>query len=195
MWNEVDDWTVLIFILLLDEEEQQELSFRQSLDRHSRRLRSGAIRRGALQMPSESAFQYLFDSGQDDTLVTLCGFHPHQSFAAINALFDVEYRLYSPFTLDGHIRRLPLRNRQRRLLSSIQCLGLVLAWTRTRGQYSVLQLIFGITKGHLSLWLRFRRWLLIKIYATTHLPKFGCQLTTKFVNSKMPFDQMQYAEF
>jgi hypothetical protein len=130
MWNEADDWIVLIFILLLDKEEQQELSFRQSLDRHSRRLRSGAIRRGALQTPSESAFQYLFNSGQDDALVTLCGFD-HQSFATINALFEVEYRQYSPFTVDGHIRQLPLRNRRRRLLSSIQCLGLVFAWTRT----------------------------------------------------------------
>ena len=166
MRNQADYWTLLICILLLEEEEQQEeeqqeLSFRQCLDHHSRRLRSGAIRRGALQAPSKSAFQYLFKSGQDDALVTLCGFD-HQSFATINALFDVEYRQYSPFTVNGQIRRRPLRNRRRRLLSSIQCLGLVLAWTRTRGQYSVLQLIFGITKGHLSLWLRFGRRLLIK---------------------------------
>jgi hypothetical protein len=41
----------------------------------------------ALQTPSKSAFQYLFASGQDDALVTLCGFD-HQIFAAINALFE-----------------------------------------------------------------------------------------------------------
>jgi hypothetical protein len=191
MWNEVDVWTVLIFMLLLDKEEQQELSFRQSLDRHSRRLRSGAICRGALQTPSESAFQYLFDSGQDDALVTLCGFD-HQSFAAINALFDVKYRQYSPFTLDGHIRQLPLRNRRRCLLSSIQCLGLVLAWTRTQGHYSVLHLIFGITKGHLSLWLRFRRRLLIKILRNNPLAQVGMPIDDEIrqfedaVQSKFP---------
>ena len=193
MRNQADYWTLLICILLLEEEEQQEeeqqeLSFRQCLDHHSRRMRSGAIRRGALQAPSKSAFQYLFKSGQDDALVTLCGFD-HQSFATINALFDVEYRQYSPFTVNGQIRRRPLRNRRRRLLSSIQCLGLVLAWTRTRGQYSVLQLIFGITKGHLSLWLRFGRRLLIKFCRTTHSPKFGYQLTRRFVNLKVPLHQ------
>jgi hypothetical protein len=46
---------------------------------------------------------------------------------------------------------------------SRQCLALVLVWTRTRGSLAVLQLIFGLTPGHLSLWMRFGRRLLLRV--------------------------------
>ena len=128
MGEEDDDWFLLLYIILREEEEQEALSFRQRLRNRSRQLRSGAIRRASLQAPSQSAFQYLYDSGQDDALVTLCGFD-HQSFASLHALFAVEFEQYSPYSADGRIRRRPARRRRRRLLTSIQCLGLVLAWS------------------------------------------------------------------
>jgi hypothetical protein len=58
-----------------------------------------------------------------------------------------------------------------RLLSSIQSLGLALTWTRTQGSYAVLQVIFGLTPGQLSLWLRFSRRLLVKVLKDDPLAK------------------------
>jgi hypothetical protein len=163
MGDEDDDWFLLLYIIYQEEEEQQEaLSFRDRLHNRSRQLRSGTIRRRSLHAPSQSAFQHLYNSRQDDALVTLCGFD-HQSFASLHALFVVPFENYSPYSSDGRIHRRPARRRRRRLITSVQCLALVLAWTRTRGQYAVLQLIFGFTKAHLSLWLRFGRRVLTKI--------------------------------
>ena len=42
------------------------------------------------------------------------------------------------------------------------CLGLCLAWTRTRGSMKSLQLIFGLTSSVLSSWMRFGQRILIK---------------------------------
>lgn len=50
-------------------------------------------------------------------------------------------------------------------------MGLGLAWTRTRGSYAVLQIIFGLTPGHLSPWLRFARRLLVKFLRDDPLAK------------------------
>jgi len=50
-------------------------------------------------------------------------------------------------------------------------LGLGLAWTRTRGSYAVLQIIVGLTPGHLSPWLRFARRLLVNFLRDDPLAK------------------------
>ncbi len=146
-------------------------SFHSTLILNSRRLRQGKMRRLSLHHPRESSFAKLFNSGQDDALVTMCGFD-HASFAILHAKFKVEYDKYSPYSKNGRIRKLPPQqdvrtgNKKRgrpRLLSSIHCLGLALTWTRTQGSYAVLQVIFGLTPGQLSLWLRFSRRLVVKV--------------------------------
>ena len=47
-------------------------------------------------------------------------------------------------------------------MNPVLSLALTLAWYRTRGSTMVLSLIFGLTPGVLSLWLRFGRKLLVK---------------------------------
>ena len=160
------------------EENEVNYSFHSTLDLHSRRLRQGKLRRRALHHPNESAFSRLFNSGQDDALVTMCGFD-HASFATLHTKFQIEFNKYTPYTKNGRIRKLRsppqgevAKKRGRpRLLSSIHCLGLALAWTRTQGSYSVLQVIFGLTPGQLSLWLRFSRRLLVKVLRDDPLAK------------------------
>ena len=161
-----EDEELLLLCILEDEQVQQEPdsrnpSFQSRLNINSRRLRQGKIRRQSLLPPGESAFAQLFESGQDDALVTICGFD-HVSFASLHSKFKEEFERFSPYSTsgsDGRIRHMIARRSKRRgrkrLLSSIQCLGLALAWTRTRGSYAVLQIIFGLTPGNLSLWLRF----------------------------------------
>jgi hypothetical protein len=154
---------LLLLCLIKELEEDENTTFKDQLLPRYRRLRQGKIRRGALADPNASAFSRLFSSKQDDALVTLCGFD-HKSFAKLHSNFEPLFNNYSPYQNRG--RRIAKHNQnkgQRRLLNSIQCLALVLAWTRTRGSLAVLQIIFGITAGRLSLWLRFGRRLLLKM--------------------------------
>jgi hypothetical protein len=109
----------------------------------------------------------LYETGQDDALITLCGFD-HHSFGLLHDLFKPFFDNYSPMIFNygnGLITKKDSSERRGRprSITSIMCLGLVLAWTRTRGSYMVLQLIFGLTSTRLSIWLRFGRRVLIRI--------------------------------
>ena len=164
MANDVEELALLSLTLLLEDEDQQ-LSFRHSLSPCGRRLRSGKIRRPALQPMGDSAFSRLFASGQDDALITLCGFD-HTSFRSLLALFEPYFNNYTPYYGDGNGKFLTKtaqsRGRPRQVTPTV-ALGLVLAWTRTRGSSMVLQLIFGVTSSLLSMWLRFGRRILVRI--------------------------------
>ena len=52
---------------------------------------------------------------------------------------------------------------RRRLLTSLDCLGLCLSWTRTRGGMFVLSMIFGMTSSSVSEYVRFGRRILIQV--------------------------------
>ena len=154
---------LLLCLIIKELEEDGNATFKAKLLPRFRRLRQGKIRRGALADPKESAFSRLFSSKQDDALVTLCGFD-HKAFQKLHSNFEPLFNNYSPYLNRGRLIAKHNRNKGgRRLLNSIQCLALVLAWTRTRGSLAVLQIIFGITAGRLSLWLRFGRRLLLKM--------------------------------
>lgn len=180
---------MLLLCLLAEEQQQHEqeqinnsLLFRSTLELDSRRLRQGKLRRCSLHHPSESSFSRFFNSGQDDALVMMCGFD-HASFVNLRAKFKIEFERYTPYTQDERIRMLRTNRRQQRgvvvkkkrgrprLLSSIQSLGLALTWTRTQGSYAVMQVIFGLTPGQLSLWLRFLRRLLVKVLTNDQLTR------------------------
>jgi DDE superfamily endonuclease len=163
MVDAVEELALLSLILLY--EEEQNTPFKQSLTLYARRMRTGKIRRRSLQPAANSSFSRLFASGQDDALITLCGFN-HASFTTLLALFEPMFHQYSPFHVDEHgkflKKNLCSRGRPRHMTPTI-ALGLVLAWTRTRGSNMVLQLIFGLTASVLSIWIRFGRRLLVQI--------------------------------
>ena len=50
-----------------------------------------------------------------------------------------------------------------RIISVEDCVGLILAWTRTQSSLVSLQLIFRLTYTHLSTYLRYGRRILIKV--------------------------------
>lgn len=73
----------------------------------------------------------------------------HFDFRAFYELLDLfapVYDEYTPYSEDGHIRRILDSSRGRpRSLRAVDCLGLSLAWTRTRGSSMVrLCMLFGI---------------------------------------------------
>ena len=138
----------------------QRRSWRCQLTIAHRHFRSSTIRRAALQDPNDSAWTTLFNSGLDDSLITITGFN-YWAFETLHQKFAELFNTYTPYNREGtSIKKTRKHSGRKRLLSSRMALGLVLTWARTRGSLYILQLIFGITSSPLSLWLRFSRRLL-----------------------------------
>jgi hypothetical protein len=103
---------MLLLLLLMaqpyyqNDKNDASTSFHSTLNLNSRRLRQGKMRRLSLHHPELSSFSRFFNSGQDDALVTMCGFD-HASFAILHAKFEVEFDKYTPYSNDGRIRKLP----------------------------------------------------------------------------------------
>ena len=168
-----EDVEFVFTILLMDwrfRRNFQRRIWREALGVDQMRNRLGRLRRGSLPSPSESAFVTVFNSGMDDGLITLCGLS-HESFAKLHSFFHPIYWKYSPHRKDGRkkFREMPnkfLQRGNKRLFSSVHCLGLILAWSRTRGSMLVLQLLFGGTGTQVAKWLSFgRRVLLLLLQA------------------------------
>ena len=101
-------------------------------------------------------------------MITLTGLD-HAAFRSLhNNLFKRLFMEYTPHTKNGEVMLMKKdvskrRPGRKRLLTSKDCLGLVLAWTRTRGSMFTLQLIFGMTGSAVSINIRFGRRLLIQV--------------------------------
>lgn len=79
------------------------------------------------------------------SLVTLTALD-HKRFKYLLSLFAPLYHSLKPCSQNGLIKSLPVRKGKRgkpRSLNVVQCLGLVLAQTRTKGSETVLSLLFG----------------------------------------------------
>ena len=62
-------------------------------------------------MPDKSAFTHLFNSGHNDALITLTGFD-HAAFNELHSLFEPWFEGYAPYTKDGVIQKVPVRNKR-----------------------------------------------------------------------------------
>jgi hypothetical protein len=90
-------------------------------------------------------------------MITLTGFDC-ATFDSLHEIFTPVFELYTPFVPYGVLcfERTKKQNRGRpRMIWPEHCLGLVLAWTRTRGSLMVLQLIFGMMYTNLDDYLLF----------------------------------------
>jgi hypothetical protein len=140
--------------------------FRSGLGIQAQRNRSGKIRRRSLQPPRLSSFMHLFNGRQDDALITVTGLN-YDTFYGLLELFAPIYLRYTPHVSSGsNILELPYRRSRRgrtRQLTPTIALALVLVWTRTRGGYAALQVIFGLTASTISKYLRFCRRILLLV--------------------------------
>jgi len=138
--------------------------FRSTMSLQSIRNRSGKIRRRSLLSPRSSAFMQLYNGGQDDALITMTGLN-YSTFHELLAIFSPIFHEYTPHVNSGcNISHLPyrrFRRGRRRTIDAIIALSLVLVWTRTRGTYASLQVIFGMTASNISKWLRFSKHILL----------------------------------
>lgn len=158
-----------------------------------RRNRRGQIRRASLVDPVDSAFNHLYLARQDDALITLCGLD-FNSFENLLAIFSPLFLRYTPHVdSSSNIRPVRVVGRGRpRLITPTFGLGLVLAWTRTRGSLMNLQLIFGLTSSKISIWLRFSRRILLLVLsqmkeAAVEMPSVEeARSLATFIESKYP---------
>jgi DDE superfamily endonuclease len=183
-------------LLLFFEEELQP----KTLTCKERRKRRDQIRRISIRMPNRSPFRYLFNSFQDDALITLCGFD-HKTFNDLLVLFTPYYNYFTPYTDDFtgifHLKPVTFTRHNKkkgrpRLLSASDALALYLTWTRTRGSHKSLQLIFGLTSCPLSMHLRFARRIIVKILRCNPLAEVKMPTSTEAalfasaINDKYP---------
>jgi hypothetical protein len=133
---------LITLILLLDEEDDDNSSLQQQ-------RRDKRIPRCALLLPFEAPWEKLFNSGNDQALITATGFD-YSAFSLLLNLFIPYYEQYSPYTTNGAKYRPLLGGNvggRPRMLTATAVLGLVLMWTRTRGSMSFLSLVFGLTSS------------------------------------------------
>ena len=152
----------------------------QTLEYH--RILSGTIHRKALIDPHQSVFWQVYNSGQNEALIQLCGFHK-LVFDKLANLFTPLYDKYTP--LGSKIVKVNHANGRKRVLNVHSCLGLVLAWLRSRGPSRTLCMMFGIGKSTFSVWLRYGKRILIYVLFKMKMQKLNYQLMIKFINMQI----------
>jgi hypothetical protein len=136
-----------------------------------RYIRQRRIPRHSLLSVKRSPWRRVFNSGDPQAMITLTGFDM-DSFMYICALFRPLYNDYSPFIdEDGYIVKKKTKRGRPRLMMAEDCLGLVLAWTRTRGCLMSLQLIFGLTMTPVAKYLQFARRILVVVLIDNEMAK------------------------
>ena len=146
---------------------EEETSFKKLLNAEERRNRDRRIPRIALRRYKDSAFHYLYDSGNDQALLNVTGYN-HQKFSELLHLFGRKFDTWT-FDEDAKILRPKKRNLlvaqgRPRDLDAVGGLGLVLMWFRTRGALTRnVALHFGQTSTPLYKWLKFARKILLSV--------------------------------
>jgi hypothetical protein len=107
----------------------------------------------------------VYEAQNDQGLITLTGFDC-ASFVSLCEIFAPVFDSYTPFIPSGTscFEREKLKNKGRKQkIRPEDCLGLVLAWTRTRGSLMALQHIFGMTFTNLDDYLLFAKRIIVKV--------------------------------
>ena len=118
---------------------------RNTLSLEAFAIRQRRIPRISLTSVKNSPWRKIFHSGNNQAMITLTGF-TCEAFEYVLEKFSPVYHEFTPFVdLRGFIIRKISKAGRPRLMKAHDCLGLYLAWTRTRGSLMVLQLLFGVT--------------------------------------------------
>jgi hypothetical protein len=157
----MDDWWFVIVCCLIEDRSakdhrakhsQYRKDYHRSLDKFHRQLRQRKIPRYSLLEQSQSAWRCLYESRNDQGMITLTGFDC-ATFDSLCEIFTPVFELYTLFSPSGVscFERMKEQNREQpRMIRPEDGLGLVLALTKTRGLLMVLQLIFGMTYTNLN---------------------------------------------
>jgi hypothetical protein len=179
----MDDWWFVIMCCLIEDcpkkdrcakHSQYCKDYHTSLDIFHRRLWQRKIPRCSLQEQSQSAWCCLYESRNDQGMITLTGFDCAM-FNFLCEIFTPIFESYTPFVPSGVscFEHTKVQNRGRPwMIWPEDGLGLVLAWTRTRGLLMVLQLIFGMMYTNLDDYLLFAKRKLSWYYKIPRWPRY-----------------------
>jgi hypothetical protein len=145
-----------------ESDNDQPLPFHYHLKKHFRIRHIHRITRQALMDPFLSPFLKLYHSQCTQSMITCTGFD-YESFNSLLLLFTLYFEQFSPYSDKGGIIRIRREKGHKRMISPMICLGLVLAWTRSRGNVFSLQLDFGLSHSSLTLWLRFGKRIVVNV--------------------------------
>ena len=138
--------------------------FHRALSDEERQLHLRRIPRISLQSPCESAWRHLFYSYNNQALITVTGLD-HATFEYLLRLFQPIFDSTTPF---GEITEKTDPRGRKRTITAVDCLGLVLTWTRTRGSTMSLQMHFGLSMTNLTMYLRFGRRIVADVLNSDH---------------------------
>mmetsp|Transcript_30918 Transcript_30918/g.63117 ORF Transcript_30918/g.63117 Transcript_30918/m.63117 type:complete len:197 (-) Transcript_30918:55-645(-) len=128
--------------------------FRDSLDNKERKKRANKVPRLALLSLHSSPWRKLIESSSDPALITFTGFDKN-AFYVLLEIFAPYFDEYTPFTTNGKICLKRVGFGRPRKIRPEDCLGLSLAWTRTRGSKVQLNMTFGMTATNCALYIKF----------------------------------------
>ena len=160
----------LILILLEEEEEpcttwkhlcySREFYFK-TLDSYEKSIRINKIPRCGLLNVDSSAWRYLYHANNDPGFITFTGMN-HSAFRKCLEVFAPYFDSYSPFYSNGKVSIKDSPQGRKRKIHPEDCLGLTLAWTRTRGGRFALHMIFGMTATNFAMYVKFGLRIIVK---------------------------------
>ena len=106
--------------------------------------------RVSLQDTHTLSWRWLYFLENDQALITLTGLG-HATFHHVLQIFQPIFDNYMPFGEGDKIQKISPQGRKP--VMAVDILGLVLAWTRTRGSLLLLQLHFGMLMTNLAMYL------------------------------------------
>ena len=109
------------------------------------------------------------------------------TFNSLCALFAPVFDSYTPFVASGSScfeRKKHVNKGRPRKIRPEDCLGLVLAWTRTSGSLMALQLIFGMTYTNLDDYLLFAKRIIVKVLRNHPMAMVKIPCSEKIVEYK-----------
>jgi hypothetical protein len=118
--------------------------FYKALPYEERCLRDRRIPRSSLQLPKVSSWHQLYQSDNDNALITLTGLN-HATFNIIKELFVPVFDSHSPWIgRDNAIRPISIDTGRKRLINGVDCLGL--------GMDTNKRFVYGITNDFWDNW-------------------------------------------
>lgn len=136
--------------------------FYRSLSAAERQLRQQRIPRDSLLNVHETSWRKLYYSYNNQALITATGLD-HPTFEYLLGKFQPIFDSTTPFGSDNErYIKTTTRGRRRKVLA-MDCLGLVLVWTRTQGSLFSLQMDFGLSMTNLTEYLRFGRRIVVEV--------------------------------
>ncbi len=151
-------------LILLEEEEipgttlkhfhySREFYF-TALDSYGKSIRINKISRCDLLKVDKSAWRYLYNANNDPGFITFTGIN-HSAFNKCLELFAPYFDSYSPFSSNGKVSIKDSPRGRKHKICPEDCLGLTLAWTRTRGGQFALHMTFGVTATKFGMYVKF----------------------------------------